>query len=133
MLDLMPSPRLVFSEWDRHGTCSGLSQRNYFETVRKARALVTIPAQYGNPQQPLDVSPAAVEDAFIRANSGLSRADIAVGCDSKRLTEVRLCLSKELKFRACPDVVAHSCQRQQVQMPAVHGSATGAAPSGRSG
>ena len=25
MLDLMPSPRLIFHEWDRHGTCSGLS------------------------------------------------------------------------------------------------------------
>ena len=23
-LDLMPSPRLIFHDWDRHGTCSGL-------------------------------------------------------------------------------------------------------------
>src|SRR5215475_5720069 len=27
MLDLMPSPRLIFHEWDQHGTCSGLSPR----------------------------------------------------------------------------------------------------------
>src|SRR6266516_2781661 len=27
MLDLMPAPRLIFNEWDRHGTCSGLSRR----------------------------------------------------------------------------------------------------------
>src|SRR5476651_2309738 len=42
MLDLMPSPRLVFHEWDRHGTCSGLSADAYFENVRKARAAVKI-------------------------------------------------------------------------------------------
>src|SRR5437868_10342751 len=44
MLDVMPAPRLIFREWDRHGTCSGLSARAYFETVRKARAVVKIPA-----------------------------------------------------------------------------------------
>jgi ribonuclease T2 len=133
MLDLMPSPKLIFSGWDRHGTCSGLSARNYFDTVRKARELVTIPAQYGDPQQPLDVRPAVVEDAFIKANPGLSPGDIAISCDAERLTEVRLCLSKDLKFRACPDVVAHGCQRQQVRMPPVHGSTTGSAASGGSG
>src|SRR5208282_327331 len=25
MLDLMPAPHLIFNEWDRHGTCSGLA------------------------------------------------------------------------------------------------------------
>src|ERR1700682_2246400 len=46
MLDLMPSPRLIFRPWDKHGTCSGLPARGYFETVRKARALVKIPPDY---------------------------------------------------------------------------------------
>src|SRR5262249_39661662 len=40
MLDLMPAPRLIFNEWDRHGTCSGLGPNAYFENVRKARAAV---------------------------------------------------------------------------------------------
>ena len=106
MLDLMPAPHLIFSEWDRHGTCSGLSPRAYFETVRKARAVVKIPPEYMDLQEPLSVTPAAVEDAFIKANPGLSQGDIAVACDSTRLTEVRLCLSKELQFRDCPEVAA---------------------------
>ena len=38
MLDLMPAPGLIFNEWDKHGTCSGLSQSGYFEQIRKARA-----------------------------------------------------------------------------------------------
>src|SRR5262245_56191532 len=46
MLDLMPSPRLIFHEWDQHGTCSGLSPRAYFDGVRKARAGVKIPPEY---------------------------------------------------------------------------------------
>ncbi len=36
MLDLMPAPGLIYSEWDKHGTCSGLGARGYFETIRRA-------------------------------------------------------------------------------------------------
>src|SRR5205085_3034557 len=56
MLDLMPAPRLIFNEWDRHGTCSGLAARAYFETVRKARASVKIPPEYLEPTTALTVS-----------------------------------------------------------------------------
>ena len=31
MLDLMPAPRLIFNQWDKHGVCSGLGPRGYFE------------------------------------------------------------------------------------------------------
>src|SRR3974390_1093204 len=36
MLDLMPAPRLIYNEWDKHGTCSGLAARAYFDPARKA-------------------------------------------------------------------------------------------------
>jgi ribonuclease T2 len=131
MLDLMPEPRLVYNEWDRHGTCSGLSARDYFATVRKARAAVTIPEGFQGLHQALVASPAAVKDAFIRANPTLQRGAIAVGCQGRRLTEVRLCLSKDLKFRACPDVVAHSCRRDELLIPPLHGNAGDAAGAAR--
>lgn len=121
MLDLMPAPHLIFNEWDKHGTCSGLSPQAYFETVRKARAVVKIPPEYLDLQQPLSVSPAAVEDAFIKANPGLSPSGIAIGCDRKRLTEVRLCLAKDLKFHDCDEVARRSCRRDQLVMPPVRG------------
>ena len=54
MLDLMPAPRLIYNEWDRHGTCSGLSPRAYFDTMRKARAAVKIPPEYVDLQAAAD-------------------------------------------------------------------------------
>jgi ribonuclease T2 len=121
MLDLMPAPHLIFNEWDKHGTCSGLSPRAYFETVRKARAVVKIPPEYVDLQEPLDVAPVAVQDAFIKANPALSQNGMAIGCDKKRLTEVRICLSKDLQFRDCPEVARRNCKRDQVVMPPLRG------------
>jgi ribonuclease T2 len=121
MLDLMPAPNLIFNEWDKHGTCSGLSPRAYFDTVRRARAAVKIPPQYVDLENPLTVAPSAVEDDFIKANPGLTQNGIAVDCDRKRLTEIRLCLSKDLQFRECPEVVRRSCRRDHVVMPPVRG------------
>jgi ribonuclease T2 len=121
MLDVMPAPRLIFREWDRHGTCSGLSARAYFETVRKARAVVKIPAEYLDLKTPLTVSPDAVEQAFIRANPGLTPKAITVGCDNQRLREIRICLSKELTFRDCARADQRSCRRDQITMPPVRG------------
>ena len=121
MLDLMPSRGLIYHEWNRHGTCTGLSPQAYFATVRKARAKVTIPPAYRDLGRPIMVAPAAVAEAFIKANPGLTRDDMAVSCDRRRLTEVRLCLSREFSFRACPQIVQRTCRRDNVSMPAVRG------------
>src|SRR5919205_281006 len=64
MLDLMPAPRLIFHEWERHGTCSGLPPRGYFETIRKARAVVKIPPEFLEVKSELTVTPDAVAEAF---------------------------------------------------------------------
>jgi ribonuclease T2 len=121
MLDLMPSPRLIFHEWDRHGTCSGLSAHAYFESVRKARAVVKIPADYIELDKPATVKPDDVADAFVKANAGLSRADFAVTCDSKRLSEVRVCLNKDFSFHECPETARRACRRDSIVVPAVRG------------
>jgi len=121
MLELMPSPKLVFNEWDKHGTCSGLSPRAYFETVRKARAVVKIPPEYLEVKTHLNVTPNEVEAAFVKANPGLKPAGISVTCDSRRLSEVRICLSKDFGFRDCAEIDRRACRRDRLVMPPVRG------------
>jgi ribonuclease T2 len=121
MLDLMPAPRLIFDEWDKHGTCSGLSPNAYFENVRKVRASVKIPDAYIAPTEPLTVTPDEVEDAFVKANPGLTRDAIAVTCGSRRLGEVRICVGKDLRFRSCPEIDTRACRRDKVVMPPLRG------------
>ncbi len=121
MLDLMPSPRLVYVEWDRHGTCSGLGPAAYFEAVRKARAAVQIPHDYARLSEPTTVSPDEVVEAFVKANPSLPREAVAVTCDRTRLSEVRICMRKDLSFRACPDSVRRTCRQEKVAIPAVRG------------
>jgi ribonuclease T2 len=117
----MPSPRLVFHEWDKHGTCSGLSPRAYFEAVRKVRAAVKIPAEYLELKEHLTVSPSDVEAAFVKANPGLTEDGIAVACDNRRLTEVRICVNRDLQFRDCEETNRRACRRDRLVMPPVRG------------
>ena len=69
----------------------------------------------------LALTPRDVEDAFIKANPGLSPRAIAIDCARKRLTEVRLCLSKDLQFRNCPEIAKRSCRLDQLVMPPTRG------------
>lgn len=121
MLDLMPSPRLVFNQWDRHGTCSGLNGQQYFDLVRKARETVKIPEQFHELSGYKMVTPDEVEQAFVGANPSLPRGGISVTCDTRRLSEVRICMSKDLQFRDCSEVDRRSCRNEKVVMPPVRG------------
>ncbi|MPZ40843.1 MAG: ribonuclease T [Rhizobiales bacterium] len=121
MLDLMPARRLIFNEWDKHGVCSGLGPRGYFEAVRKARAQIKIPESYMELSQPLTVTPGEVEEAFVEANPGMTRVGISVTCDHRRLHEVRICLSKDLRFRDCEQLERRSCRREGLLMPPLRG------------
>lgn len=121
MLDLMPAPGLIFNEWDKHGTCSGLGARAYFESVRKARAAVKIPEEFLELSEQKTIAPGDLEAAFIKINPGLSSSAISVVCSSRRLSEVRICLSKDMQFRACDEIDRRTCRRDEVVMPPVRG------------
>ena len=55
------------------------------------------------------MAPDELEDAFITINPGL-RPTISVTC-SRRLNEVRVCMSKDLEFRACDEIDRRACRR----------------------
>ena len=59
----------------------------------------------------MTVTPDEVVEAFVKANPGLTRAALAVDCDSKRLREVRVCLGKDFAFHDCAEVARRACRR----------------------
>ena len=120
MLDLMPAPGLIYHEWDTHGTCSGLGPREYFDTVRKARAMVTVPPEYLSPGAALTVKPHEVVENFVKTNEGLTSAGIDIDCGRTRLREVRICLTRDLRFRDCTGR-RPVCRSEQVVMPPARG------------
>ncbi|MBX3521297.1 MAG: ribonuclease T2 [Xanthobacteraceae bacterium] len=121
MLDIMPSRRLIIYEWRKHGTCSGLSPEDYFALVRRAFERVKIPAQFEQTHQWQTVSPPEIENAFRVANPKLEGDMIAVTCDRRHLREVRICMSKDLEFRACPQVDRQACRNPKIALPPVRG------------
>ncbi len=75
MLDLMPAPHLIYNEWDKHGTCSGLSAARLFRDRAQSARGGENPARLCRAcRTALNVTPGAVEDAFVKANPGLSPA-----------------------------------------------------------
>jgi len=119
LYDLMPSAGLIRHEWTSHGACSGLAQRDYFRVLRAARDKVAIPQQYQQIDSYLTVAPRDAEAAFLQANQPMPADGIAVTCDKRFLREVRICLTKDLKFRSCPEIDRRDCRLDKAVMPPV--------------
>lgn len=121
--DIMPARALVYHEWSAHGTCSGLDPTDFFALVRRAYAGINIPASMSGPGQAIEQSPAAIAEAFLRANPKMPPASIVVTCsgqDAPRLREVHICLDRSLNSRACSaDVVRAACRAATLIVPPV--------------
>jgi ribonuclease T2 len=121
LYDIIPSAGLIRHEWRTHGTCSGLSQEEYFRVVRQARERVVIPPEFRRLEDYRSLAPGAAEASFLKANPGLEPEDMAVTCDNRFLREVHICMTKQLEFRACPEVDRRACRADKVVMPPVRG------------
>lgn len=117
ILDIMPSPSLVRHQWAKHGTCTGLSAEAYFDLTRKAYEKISIPAAFRTIFAANRMQPDAVELAFRLANPGLRDNAIAVDCQAGRLSEVRICMTRDLDFRPCPAVDRRGCRAQRILVP----------------
>lgn len=110
ILGVMPSMGLIGHQWRKHGTCTGLSQREYFALTKEAYERIKIPDQYQDLTRSTSLSTKDIEQAFINANAGLKADSIAVSCSQQKLQEVRICLSKDLSFTECREVDNRGCR-----------------------
>jgi ribonuclease T2 len=125
MLDIMPSDKLVFHEYKKHGTCAGLGIDGYFDLARKLHDKVKIPARYQNVTDPrLTVAPADLTTDFLAANPELRPDMLMVKCGGagNQLEEVRVCFGRDGNFRACgKNETRQRCTAPRMYVPPVRG------------
>jgi ribonuclease T2 len=118
--DVMPSIGLVGHEWRTHGVCSGLGQAAYFRLLKQAYGNIHIPPSIFDGAIPRKIAVDDIEKRFMAANPGLNANGVAVTCDDGALSEIRICMTKSLQYRACAEVDRNSCRQRIISIPAAH-------------
>lgn len=116
MADIMGSAGLAWYEWKKHGRCAGLPARDYFATARRAYDKIHVPDVFSKLQKDVNLPASVVEQAFTEANPGLTPAMITITCDQGRVQEARICLTRDLEFRACGADAARDCRMKDALM-----------------
>jgi ribonuclease T2 len=123
MMPIMPSKKLVIHQWRKHGSCSGLSQRDYFALVLSTREGLRIPARYLSPGADLVTTPEQLVEDFVQSNRALTQDMISVQCGSStgaaRLEELRICLDRQGAFAPCGRNERRNCQARTLLLPRV--------------
>lgn len=107
---VFPSPKLVSHEWSKHGTCSGMDALAYFKLSDQARTSIKVPAMLDAPTTTQTASVADITQAFVGANPSLPANSLAIICSGRNLSEVRVCMSKDLAPLACGKGVKSQCK-----------------------
>jgi ribonuclease T2 len=133
MLDIMPSPGLVIHQYRKHGVCSGLEPKPFFDQARKIYQTVKIPQRFQSPNQAVTTSPAEIAREFVAANPGMTPQMIGVDCARGRLKEVRICFSREGQLKTCGrnEEQGRLCRTNSIVLPPVRSG--GPAPAAKSG
>ena len=114
----MPSLGLAAHEWKKHGSCMGLGQRGYFETMEKAWRSIRIPAELSGLSGERRMQADDLRDEILAANPALPRGSVSLQCDREGdFSEVRICLSGNLDGRACPTNTGRGCPRTLTILP----------------
>ncbi|SEA57097.1 ribonuclease T2 [Variovorax sp. YR216] len=113
--NVFPSSKLIAHEWDRHGTCSGLTAKGYFELADQAHQSIVIPDQFQPGDGVAILTSTQIAQAFRDANARLSDQSMAVICSGPELTEIRVCLTKTLEPTACGADVHSVCRSSPVR------------------
>ena len=109
MADIMGSGGLAWHQWKKHGVCSGLSARAYYDLSRQAYGSLTRPDVFRKLDKAVQLPASVVEEAFVKANPGLEPDMITITCRNGMIQEARVCLSRDLEPVPCGRDVIRDC------------------------
>ena len=109
MADIMGTAGLAWHQWKKHGTCTGLSPKDYYAKARKAYGQIKRPDALRRLTRTYRIAPEVIEQSFLAANPGLSADQITITCRQGHIQEARICLTRDLALRPCGADVRREC------------------------
>ncbi|MBS1814515.1 MAG: ribonuclease T [Acidobacteria bacterium] len=113
--DLNPDPALLEHEWRKHGTCTGLSARAYFEFTRKAVEKFSFPPIVTTLKHEDAIQTSRILSRFHVVNPLFPAGSIVLSCGNNRLTAVEACLTKDLQPTRCGEHL-RSCRAKVIKV-----------------
>lgn len=110
MADIMGTSGLAWHQWKKHGRCSGLSSKTYFDLSRMAYLAVQRPDILRNLTRNVTLPATLIEKAFLKTNPDWQADMLTITCRDGHIQEARLCLTKDLTPRPCGADVVRDCQ-----------------------
>jgi ribonuclease T2 len=117
---LYPSDSLFDHEWEKHGTCTGLSAEQYLALSKQLKSSIVLPEPYRSPLKAFRTTVGQLKDDFVSVNPDLSTDSMAVFCSGsgRYLKEMYVCLAKDGSPTACSSEVnknaSKSCQQSDI-------------------
>ncbi len=104
---LYPSEKLFDHEWEKHGTCAGLSPEGYLLWSKYFKESLQTPEIFDSPLEPFRTDAAVLADTFISVNPDFNTDSFAVYCSGsgRFMKELFVCFEKDGEPRDCSNEI----------------------------
>lgn len=88
-------------QWRKHGACSGLAPKDYFDLTQEAAGKINLKPLEGQLQRQRYINWRQAGDILRKSNLGLGEGMFRVTAKRGQLQQIRVCLTKDLRYRSC--------------------------------
>lgn len=113
-LDITPDLKLLEHEWAKHGTCSDLGSKRFFDMEHEAFYSLDVPVAFDHIDHEITMSPGQILDLFYKTNPQMPEGSLLVSCQQDRFTAIEACFSTSLKPMPCLGL--HSCTQSKLKI-----------------
>lgn len=120
---VMPDKQLRDEDWQRNGSCTGMTPTVYFRTIATYAQRLKIPSELASPRDTV-LTKSYIVSKLQQLNPGLTEKSLLLRCTAEPgrelpvLTELRSCYNTQGQYDTCPAYIKSNCPSSVVILAA---------------